>query len=311
MSLTTRCPACGTTFKVVPDQLRISEGWVRCGQCAEVFDANTALKPAAGAAPTRTPSPPPAPAAPAASSNWRGDGPADRSAAREAQGKPQAAEPPPSGLLRRDADEPDSRTLVNDTQPPNEPPVLASRFLADDGDDDLDEEVSFARRRPLPRVERRGMRTVLKLAALGFGALLILQVALHDRDRLAATHKGLRPALEALCKPLGCTLGPPRMIESLAIDSSTFSKLRSDAYRLSLTLKNQAPMEVAMPAIELTLTDTQDQPVVRRVLLPAELAAGTPVIAAGAEWSGTLALSVAASADSGRIAGYRLLAFYP
>jgi predicted Zn finger-like uncharacterized protein len=26
-------------FRVVPDQLRISEGWVRCGQCAEVFDA--------------------------------------------------------------------------------------------------------------------------------------------------------------------------------------------------------------------------------------------------------------------------------
>jgi predicted Zn finger-like uncharacterized protein len=34
MSLITRCPACGTMFKVVPDQLRISEGWVRCGQCS-------------------------------------------------------------------------------------------------------------------------------------------------------------------------------------------------------------------------------------------------------------------------------------
>ncbi|HKB53109.1 MAG TPA: zinc-ribbon domain-containing protein, partial [Ramlibacter sp.] len=26
-------------FKVVPDQLRVSEGWVRCGHCGEVFDA--------------------------------------------------------------------------------------------------------------------------------------------------------------------------------------------------------------------------------------------------------------------------------
>lgn len=40
MALITRCPVCGTQFKVVPDQLRISEGWVRCGQCAEVFDAS-------------------------------------------------------------------------------------------------------------------------------------------------------------------------------------------------------------------------------------------------------------------------------
>src|SRR3954468_18268106 len=44
MSLITRCPACGTMFKVVPDQLRISEGWVRCGHCAEVFDATAHMQ---------------------------------------------------------------------------------------------------------------------------------------------------------------------------------------------------------------------------------------------------------------------------
>jgi predicted Zn finger-like uncharacterized protein len=44
MSLITRCPACGTMFKVVPDQLRISEGWVRCGHCAEVFDASAHMQ---------------------------------------------------------------------------------------------------------------------------------------------------------------------------------------------------------------------------------------------------------------------------
>ena len=38
MSLVTRCPACLTMFRVVPDQLRISGGWVRCGHCNEVFD---------------------------------------------------------------------------------------------------------------------------------------------------------------------------------------------------------------------------------------------------------------------------------
>ena len=38
--LATRCSACGTVFRVVPDQLRVSEGWVRCGRCAEVFNAS-------------------------------------------------------------------------------------------------------------------------------------------------------------------------------------------------------------------------------------------------------------------------------
>ena len=39
MSLATSCPACGTVFRVVQDQLKISEGWVRCGHCQEVFNA--------------------------------------------------------------------------------------------------------------------------------------------------------------------------------------------------------------------------------------------------------------------------------
>lgn len=39
MSLATRCTACGTVFRVVQDQLKVSEGWVRCGRCGEVFNA--------------------------------------------------------------------------------------------------------------------------------------------------------------------------------------------------------------------------------------------------------------------------------
>ena len=43
MSLATRCTHCGTIFKVVQDQLKVSEGWVRCGRCNEVFNALPAL----------------------------------------------------------------------------------------------------------------------------------------------------------------------------------------------------------------------------------------------------------------------------
>lgn len=45
MSQITRCPACETQFKVASDQLRASEGWVRCGQCDEIFDAVAHLVP--------------------------------------------------------------------------------------------------------------------------------------------------------------------------------------------------------------------------------------------------------------------------
>ena len=42
-SLATRCTACGTVFRIVEDQLRVSDGWVRCGRCTEVFDARALL----------------------------------------------------------------------------------------------------------------------------------------------------------------------------------------------------------------------------------------------------------------------------
>lgn len=49
MALTTRCPQCGTSFKVVPDQLRVRNGLVRCGACATVFDGRACLLPETGA----------------------------------------------------------------------------------------------------------------------------------------------------------------------------------------------------------------------------------------------------------------------
>ncbi|KKW69143.1 hypothetical protein AAV94_01790 [Lampropedia cohaerens] len=53
MNAITRCPTCATKFKVTPEQLRVSEGWVRCGRCNSIFDAQSHLE--AGA--TQAPSP--------------------------------------------------------------------------------------------------------------------------------------------------------------------------------------------------------------------------------------------------------------
>lgn len=86
MSLATRCTHCGTIFKVVQDQLKVSEGWVRCGRCHEVFNALPALfdldteappprqvppQPASSPAPSTPPPQAPArpPVAPAAASH--------------------------------------------------------------------------------------------------------------------------------------------------------------------------------------------------------------------------------------------------
>ncbi|MBX3586475.1 MAG: DUF3426 domain-containing protein [Ramlibacter sp.] len=320
MSLITRCPACGTMFKVVPDQLRISEGWVRCGHCAEVFDASTHMQsdPPARVAQTPPPVVDTAPAPP----EWF-DEPAAPVPAFEPPQEPQGLVEPP-----RRAEPPPPQSVV--------PPALVREAPADDADMDLAgreeehqedddllasqpapgdtafDDVPFVRqarrkafwRRPLVRVSL-GLLSLLLLAALA------VQVGVQERDRLAEANPALRPWLLALCEPLHCSVGPPRQIDAIVIDASSFSKLRGDAYRLNFTLRNQASTAIAMPSIELTLTDGQDQPVVRRVMAPAEMGATRGVIPASGDWQGSLAMSVAPAAGVGRIAGYRVLAFYP
>ena len=158
-------------------------------------------------------------------------------------------------------------------------------------------------RRPLVRV-------LLLLAALLLLLLLGLQLAVQQRDELAARFPRLQPALEMLCERWGCTIAPRQHIASIAIDSSSFNRAKGDVYQLSLTIKSSASTELATPAIELTLTDVQDQPILRRVLQPSDLGLA-PVLAPRGEMSASVPVSIALEQGAARVAGYRLLAFYP
>ena len=318
MSLITRCPACGTMFKVVPDQLKISEGWVRCGHCSEVFDAGAHLQAAAAAA--EQPAVENAPARSVQSVPARPAPPGPESQAFGASASSEIdsllSEVTDSALI-------DAEAQALQEHPLDQPFELRRQDLDEDDDDSLSgaeseiqldslQELTFvraARRRSL--WNRPGVRTGMRVAAVVLSVLLVLQFAVQDRERLAASEPALRPWLAMLCKTMNCTVGPLRKIDAIAIDSSSFNQLRGEAYRLQVTLKNQAVTEVALPALELTLTDVQDRPMVRRVLLPGELGRNPGVIPPASEWSGSIGLALADSTLVGKIAGYRLLAFYP
>lgn len=333
MSLITRCPACGTMFKVVPDQLRISEGWVRCGHCSEVFDAAAHIQ--------DEPSPPVAPVAvepPVGTGMQTVTEPAFEASLPAVPDKPDEPVEPvkpfepvePSEPVEpvnrhapddrtepvfvsefnwRSSDETEAYALDLPARDPPAPEALATDLIepvptavqAPLGD------LSFVRdarrkafwRRPLVRALTAGMALLLFVA-------LAAQLLWQERDRLAAWQPALKPWLEAMCEPLGCAVAPLRQIEAVAIDSTTFVKLRGDAYRLTLGLRNLGTVAVAVPAIELTLTDAQEQIVLRRVLQPSALGASTDALAGSAEWTGTAAFSAPE-----RVAGYRVLAFYP
>jgi predicted Zn finger-like uncharacterized protein len=337
-------------FRVVPDQLKISEGWVRCGHCSEVFDATafltdeSAVELVRGEEATDSVVLPPEPIAPAARAAYLPTAPADlatrpaelfsrrselRSHARELEEAspsqfsesqsleaspldapfvfrpsemvPDAGnsvlppEPPPSGFGN-------SRPAPSGFSPSQQPREPAPPAVAD---------VSFVRQARRKAFWRRPMvRIVLAFTSLLLGAALLLQAAYEDRNRLALAEPQLRPALERMCEVLQCTIGPPRQIEAVAIESSGFNRVRNDTYRLSVTLRNSAPVQVAAPSVELTITDSQDQPIARRVISPGELGAPGDVLPAAGDWSATVGL-VLAVPPATRVAGYRLLAFYP
>jgi hypothetical protein len=166
-----------------------------------------------------------------------------------------------------------------------------------------------------------GVRMTLGLLGLVLAAMLCLQVLVQQRDSVVAMEPALMPLVQALCAQLHCDVGPLRRIESVVIDSSSFNKIDSDSYRLSFLLKNTGNTAVAMPSLEVTLTDTQDQALIRRVLSPAQLGMRATLLASGGEAAGAVVMQVTGSdgllAYAGvpvnplRVAGYRVLAFYP
>lgn len=332
MSLITRCPACQTMFKVVPDQLRISEGWVRCGKCEEIFDAaahmQDAVLPQGGAADVPDQETAPfegALAAAIASDARRAGSKTGKKAKPAAEPTPQPASPDVDLELH----EPAGDTVLEPVSGPGLLPDGSAyglsgraepRFSAEAEPEPAQvvaaplpaAELSFMRNASKPsRWQRPLVRATLLVACLLLGLGLALQVLIHERDRLAVVEPGLKPLIEEACLLLDCQIEPLRQIESVVIDSSAFSKVKGDLYRLSLTLKNNAPIDLAMPAVELALTDTLDHALMRRVFQPEELGVKTGVIPAASETQTTLVLTIKTNGAGERVAGYRLLAFYP
>ena len=154
------------------------------------------------------------------------------------------------------------------------------------------------------------------LLAATAAATLALQAAHRYRTEIAVSFPQARPALNAGCRLLECEVPLPRRAELMSIESSDLqSDLRREGLMvLNALIRNRAPYAQAHPALELTLTENGGEPVLRRVLQPAEYleperAAALAVqgIAAGGE----AALRVHLDAGGARASGYRLYLFYP
>lgn len=313
-------------FKVVPDQLRVSDGWVRCGQCDEVFDANVHMQ--SGIQHSEDP-------APIRKTVWGVSLPEEvfNDAVEEKliiTPTPETAEPEFAQALV--VPEVTFESEVHHTSEPGQedctdvdavlsdaellsPLVESANRHADvqENDSGLDvPQLSFMPAPFVPSVWSKPLvRAGLATLCVFLSVVLLLQVLIQERDRIAAIEPGTKAFLVSLCAVWGCEISPLRQIDSVVIDSSSFVKVRAEVYRLNFTLKNTAKIDVATPSLELSLTDMKDQSAIRRVIAAADFSPRQESIGPEAEFSASLPISVKLPGSAERISGYRLLAFYP
>ena len=339
MSLATRCTSCGTVFRVVQDQLKVSEGWVRCGRCDEVFNAIAGLFDLERDAPPDWTPPPAPPAPPAAIVTAAFHTPSkppeddeevfhlsddDRIHSRFFQPEQEdVAQTPAQALAERDrldfADARFNDALIADTEADAAAASHAAaaakaprkrKTPAADGSHasgkQSPEFLLAARRKARWRTPE--MRLALLGAALLLSLMLVGQMAFHFRDVVAARWPGTRPLLAQTCVLMKCSLGLPRRIDDISVESSALSPANNGAaYKLSVVLRNRNSLTLAMPSIDLSLTDSAGQLVSRKALSAADFRLSSAALAPNSETS----LQLLMSTDGRRVSGYTVEIFYP
>ncbi|MCA0244963.1 MAG: zinc-ribbon domain-containing protein [Proteobacteria bacterium] len=374
MTLATRCPSCGTVFRVVQDQLRVSQGWVRCGRCSEAFNAQEAMvdSPAAPAAepgerhdtaatviaahvpaadevvialppapasaaplPVSTPAAPPAPPLielPPGVEVIASDGAvlvdvaappvaAEADAAAEAFDAAERAEARWPTPARGPGAVPTAPSVVHQaaaTAPTDIATAIATAIATDIATaaapdvalaEPLEPPPSFVlRAERAARWRQPGVRLALSATALMAALGLAAQVVYVFRDRIAAGQPAWRPALQQACATLGCRVGDYRQIDALSVESTTLTRAEgAPVYRLAVSLRNRAALEVAAPAIDLSLTDVQGRPIARRVLQMSDLGLPLRALKAGSE----VPIQASLSVGDRPVSGYAVEIFYP
>jgi predicted Zn finger-like uncharacterized protein len=313
----TRCPACKTVFRVTDAQLALRDGMVRCGHCQTIFDGRAeqislAPQPVADEDAMNEAMLGPPTVTLRSSRALEPMSPQEAAARKEAEARKEVAPPAAfDGTTQRSRRDPtiDPKRTTGAAAAAVEPrPREDARRKAEP---DIDYENRFTWDKPATRGPRRTWPYALAIPLLLL--LLVVQVLYHFRDALAAHWPATRPMLTAMCATTGCAVRPLRDVGALSIDASDLQvdPAHKGLLILTATVRNRAPYALAYPYLELTLTDSQDQVVVRRAFAPGEYVSGTVDQSTGLAGNGEVALKLFIDASATQQAGYRLYLFYP
>ncbi len=308
----TQCPSCHTHFRVHTEQLAKRAGQVRCGKCSRIFDALEYLIEEI------------APARKSAEAHEDAAVRADAAAAEPAL-ESEPAESAPVAAANFNEEIQESQIATNayaesqdwDIGTKHSGVAVPVHLQAQAASVEAAAEPSansfdFG---PIAAADpaRRTRRWLWLLGALFLLLVLFAQAAFQYRSALIVLFPEAKPYAARLCAALGCDLPLPQRIELISIEASD---LQADTTNpnimvLSATLKNRAIFDQQLPLLELTLTNAQDHPVVRRVLTPQDYIGNATSAQSGFGTNTEMVIKVFIEGSQVKATGYRLYLFYP
>lgn len=289
MRVITHCPACQTQFFATEEQLNKHGGKVRCGQCMHVFDAKAQL-------------------VTVSTEDLENTGNSDTNAADNT-----SSYDTPTPELNTSHDTSASDVTVNATTetvrddlnltPVNHNTMQQPSYLAD---------AVINSRFGIKRFSDTSHRWPWLLISLILVFAACAQSFYFLRDEIAIYYPGSKPLLIKICQKIGCSINLPKQIEFIVIDDSDMQEDtdHSGLVRFSSTLLNSGTHVLAYPDLELTLTDVDDKPVLRRVFKPQEYLPANTNVADGMKAHEEIRIKLAMTTDNIAVAGYRVFVTY-
>ena len=295
MRVITHCPACHAQFFATEEQLNKHGGKVRCGQCLQIFDAKSQLVPVTTDNIQDT----------SITSITFQDimSPADVSNTDEKS--------PTSDIATNAAATTAIHTDINTSNLKQTSEANKTGGITRQQPSYVDDAVKKS------KLSRKNIAFLSRRWLWAFACLVLVLTAFISsiyflRNEIAIYYPKLKPYLLKACQQISCNIELPKNIELIVIDDSDMQEdaEHSGLIRFTSKLINTGSYFLQYPNLELTLTDVDDKPVLRRIFKPEEYLALDSNIADGFGAGDEVTITLAITTSDIAVAGYRVFVTY-
>jgi predicted Zn finger-like uncharacterized protein len=130
---------------------------------------------------------------------------------------------------------------------------------------------------PTPDLRQQRLTRAATIACAPLGLLAAIQFGLTLRTDALETWPSLRPTLVHACAVFGCSVSWPAHGELLTVIGSDEVEAvpGTDVFEMDAAVRSRANFTMALPAIEVTLTDNQNRTIARKVFQPVDYLAAS------------------------------------